>query len=79
MIPADLVELLRCPQSGQALTLAEPEVIARFNEQRSRASSAAGPMVRQPLTDALIRQDRLLLYPIRDGIPILLAEEGVPL
>lgn len=31
------------------------------------------------LEAALVREDGRVAYPVRDGIPILLAEEGLPL
>ena len=86
MIPADLVESLRCPQSGQVLSLADAEVLARLNDRISRALQSGeavrnqgGAVLGQPVPEALVRLDRLLLYPCRDDIPILLAEEAIPL
>ena len=78
MIPADFLELLRCPQSGQPLAVADAEVLARVNQRiaqtvGNQADAAAG----QPLTAALVRADRTLAYPIRDDIPLLLVEEGI--
>ncbi len=86
MIPADLLELLCCPQSGQPLGLAGQDVLAPLNERISRASETgqgvcnlAGVLVGQPLTEALLRLDQLMIYPVRDGIPVLLAEEAIRL
>ena len=86
MIPADLLDLLRCPQSGQTLALAGADILAPLNERISRSSQAgqgvcnlAGVAVEQPITEALLRRDRLLIYPVRDGIPVLLAEEAISL
>ncbi len=36
-----------------------------------------GQKVKQALNEALITQDRKLIYRIDDGIPVLLAEEAI--
>jgi uncharacterized protein YbaR (Trm112 family) len=33
----------------------------------------------EPLDGGLIRGDRKMLYPIREDIPVMLIEEGIPL
>ena len=37
----------------------------------------AGNPVDQPVEGALIRIDRAIAYPIRDGIPVMLVPEGL--
>ena len=63
-IPADLLDLLRCPATRQPLRLAPAEVLAKL----------AGDV-----KSGLLRADGKVLYPIRDGIPMLLIEEGIAL
>ena len=62
MIPDDLLELLRCPRSGQRLTLAGADVLSKLQE---------------PPVAALIRADGTAIYPICDGIPMLLADRAI--
>ncbi len=70
MIDADLLELLRCPTTLQPLLAATAEQLARLN-----ADGRGG----KPLEDALVREDGRAAYPVRGGIPVLLADECIAL
>ncbi len=72
MIAPDLLAILRCPQTGQPLEPAAPELLAVANARR-----AANAL--PPLSDALATADHRRLYPVEDGIPLLLMADGVPL
>lgn len=83
-IAPDLLEMIRCPRSGQRLSLAEPELLERLEHQRltgtlrlSAAVSQLDPA--QPITAALVREDGQVAYPIQNGIPILLPNHGIAL
>ena len=39
----------------------------------------AGQVVSEKIDGGLVRVDRKILYPIRDSIPVMLIEEGVPI
>ena len=58
----ELLALLRCPLTMQPLRVAPPELLARLPES---------------LDAALVREDGAMVYPIRDGIPVLLPEEAI--
>lgn len=62
-VSPELLALLRCPLTMQPLRLAPPELLARL------------PV---PLDAALVREDGAMVYPIRDGIPVLLPDEAIP-
>jgi uncharacterized protein YbaR (Trm112 family) len=67
MLDAWLLSQLRCPQTQQALTEAPAALLADRKDRDGR-----------PLEAALLRADSAVLYPIRSGIPVLIAEEAIP-
>ncbi len=82
MVAADLLSILCCPETRQPLASAGPDVLARLNARVAAAgeppmANRGGQSVREPLAEGLVRLDQTVLYPVRDGIPILLVEEGI--
>lgn len=75
------LSLLRCPRTGEELRVAEPRELAGHNEsiQDGKLNNAAGQKLRQAMEDALVTVGGRWLYPVHDGIPVLLVEEAVPL
>jgi uncharacterized protein YbaR (Trm112 family) len=74
-----LLDILACPATRQPLALLEARGLQALNQ-----AIAAGAVARvdgQPqssaLREALVTRDRKLAYRIDDGIPVLLAEEGI--
>ena len=41
------------------------------------AKNKGGKKVEEPLVAGLVREDKKVVYPIRDGIPVLLIDEGI--
>ncbi|MEO6306646.1 MAG: Trm112 family protein [Nitrospiraceae bacterium] len=80
-IDKDLLAILCCPDTKQDVSLADAALIAKLNEgvRRGQLKNKANKPVAEPLDGGLIRSDRKILYPIREDIPVMLIEEGIPL
>jgi uncharacterized protein YbaR (Trm112 family) len=81
MIDAELLKILCCPETHQVLVPADTALLQQLNEQ-----IAAGQLRNrgnQPVTrlcdGGLVRQDGQFLYPICQGIPVLLINEAIPI
>ena len=79
MLDAELLALLVCPETHQDVVLATSGEITQLNEAigRGEVQNVAGKGVAQPVEAALIRIDRAIAYPIREGIPVMLVPEGL--
>ena len=79
MLDEELLALLVCPETHQDVTMATPGEIALLNGaiREGRVRTTGGNPVDQPVEGALIRVDRSIAYPIRDGIPVMLVAEGL--
>lgn len=81
MIKESLLKILCCPETRQAVEEAPRELIDQLNQriQAGEVKNQEGQVVAEPLESGLIREDRKILYPIREGIPIMLVTEGIVL
>jgi len=81
MLAAELLALLVCPGTHQEVSLATSAEIDLLNEaiRLGHMRTVAGKEVSEPVEGALIRADRAVAYPIRDGIPIMLVPEALVL
>lgn len=77
----EFVKMLRCPETRQPLTVADEETMRRLNVAISlgEIKNRCGQPVTKTLMAGLIREDKAVIYPIVDEIPILLAEEAISL
>jgi uncharacterized protein YbaR (Trm112 family) len=75
----DLLDILRCPEGGKSLRLAPSGLIQELEGRRTtgRLINRGGKRIDEPLTAGLVREDGLVFYPVRGGIPILLIDESI--
>jgi uncharacterized protein YbaR (Trm112 family) len=72
------VELLRCPISGQAVTLAPENVLRELQERhKSGTLRTCGGDLAEPFEGGLLTADGAWFFPIRSGIPVMLAGEAI--
>jgi uncharacterized protein YbaR (Trm112 family) len=81
MVEKELLELIQCPETRQALHEASPALLERLNARQARGElcNRAGAPVAAPLAEGLVREDGRVLYPVLDGFPMLLVEEAIAL
>lgn len=77
----DLLAILCCPETKLEVSLADDVLIEKLNDAVSRGTlkNKGKKPVTELLDGGLIRADRKMLYPIREDIPVMLIEEGIPL
>lgn len=80
-IDKDLLAILCCPETKQDVALAPDTLIGLLNERvaKGQLQNKAGQLVAEQLDGGLMRADKKILYPIRQDIPVMLIEEGIPL
>ncbi len=80
-IDQELLAILCCPETKQEVSLAESSLITDLNTriEKGELKNKAGPAVGEKLDGGLVRADKKILYPIRESIPVMLIEEGIPI
>ena len=76
-----LLTILRCPISHKGLSLLKKDQLERVNAaiESGSLSNVDGETVTLVLTEALVSDDGKRLYPVDDGIPVLLEDEAISL
>lgn len=77
----DLLAILCCPETKQAVTIADAALIQQLNEaiKARRLQNIGKQTVTELMEAGLLRADAKILYPIRENIPVMLIEEGIPI
>tara|TARA_R110002096_G_scaffold46751_1_gene125120 strand:- start:14348 stop:14602 length:255 start_codon:yes stop_codon:yes gene_type:complete len=74
-----LLTILRCPVTRKGLDIVNKDVLERLNaaiEAGELVNNEGAPVV-DALDEALITDDGKRIYPIDDGIPVLLEDESI--
>lgn len=81
VINKGLLDILVCPETRTPFFVADDELLAALNRgvADGKLKNKAGEPVEKPLDGGLVREDRQVVYPIFDGIPIMLVDEAIPL
>ena len=74
-----LLAILHCPVTHKGLALAKAATLQAVNAaiKAGELSNRDGKRLCEPLTEALLTDDGKVLYPVADGIPVLLEGESV--
>jgi uncharacterized protein len=79
MIKPELLEILRCPETHQKVNRADAVLMQKLNHliSEGKVRNKVGQPVGHQLEEGLIREDRKVLYPVRNNIPVMLIDEGI--
>ena len=74
-----LLTILRCPVTHKGLSLLKKDKLGKINAAivAGEVSTCEGERMTQPLAEALVTDDGKRVYPIDDGIPVLLESESI--
>jgi uncharacterized protein YbaR (Trm112 family) len=80
-VSEELLEILVCPETKQPIALASEEVLRKLAQdiEAGKVRNRGGEKVTEPITEGLVREDGKILYPVDDGIPVMLIEESIEL
>ena len=79
MIDRRLLSILHCPVTHKGLAPAKAATLKSVNAaiEAGELSNRDGHTLLTPLDEALVTDDGKVLYPVANGIPVLLAGESV--
>ncbi len=74
-----LLTILRCPVSHKGLSVMKKDQLQKVNAAIDAGGlvNHEGTEVREALSEALVTDDGKRVYPVNDGIPVLLEGESI--
>ncbi len=80
-VSPELLEILVCPETKQPVSPASAELLASLNTRIDAVTlrNRGGDPVSKHIEEGLLREDQKILYPVDDGIPVMLIEESIEL
>jgi len=80
-VSQELLDILVCPETRKPVALADAQTIASLNAKirAGELRNRGGTKVEKELSEGLLREDGKVLYPIDDGIPVMLIDESIEL
>ena len=78
-VSPELLEILVCPETKQPVRPASPDELARLNAaiRAGGKRTRGGRALSDEIAEGLLREDGRILYPVDDGIPVMLIEESI--
>ncbi len=79
MIDEKLLDLIRCPNTGETLAVAGAETVAELNKKidQGELRDASDQLVQGHLDQGLQNESGDRLYPVRGGIPTLVSDAAI--
>jgi uncharacterized protein YbaR (Trm112 family) len=74
-----LLTILRCPVTNKGLSVLKKDKLEKVNAAiaAGKLETHEGVKLAEPLAEALVTDDGKRVYPVDDGIPVLLEGESI--
>lgn len=80
-VAANFLQLMRCPVTGQMVHVAAEEIVDKVNAaiRAGKLMNKIGEIVDDTIDEALVNADQTLLFPIRNEIVTMVADDLIAL